>query len=76
MVSTPKLVVPRKNWTRVIEPSASPALAATVMVAGAAYCAPFAGAVRATVGGAFRITATGAEVTVAPELSVTTALSE
>jgi hypothetical protein len=60
------------------------ALALTMMVAGAVNVAPFAGAVRLTVGGApddgagagFTVMLTGAEVAVSPALLVALAVSE
>jgi hypothetical protein len=47
-----------------------------VIEAGAANCAPSAGAVSATLGGAFSVTETGVDATLTPESSKTTAESE
>ena len=44
------------------------------MFAGAAKLAPFAGAVMLTVGGTLTVMATGAEVAITPETSVTIAV--
>jgi hypothetical protein len=51
VVSVPISVVPEKNWTLVMVPSLSDAVAARSTVAGAVKLAPFAGAVSETTGG-------------------------
>jgi len=75
VVSTPRLVAPWKNSTCVTRPSESEALAASVIAAGAAYWALAAGEVSTTEGGALTVMDTGADVTAAPESSVTFAVS-
>jgi hypothetical protein len=56
-------------------PSPSEALDVIVMLAGAVKVAPLLGVVMLTVGGAFTVMFTGAEVVVAPRLSVARAVS-
>ena len=56
-------------------PSLSDALAVIVIFAGAVKVAPFVGVVMLTVGGASTVMLTGAEVVVAPRLSVARAVS-
>jgi hypothetical protein len=78
--SVPISVVPAKKLTLLTVPSASPAVALSVTVAGAVNVAPAAGAVNDTVGAWFAAALTvidrAAVVVVAPVLSVATAVSE
>ena len=53
MVSSPSMVAPLKNSTRLTLPNGSEAVAVMPTVAGAVKVAPFAGCVRPTVGGEF-----------------------
>jgi hypothetical protein len=70
-VSEPISVVPpRKNCTCEIVPSESAALAVRAMVEPGTKFAPFAGAVRLTVGSVLTRIVLAADVAVAPVLSV------
>ena len=78
VASVPIGVLPAKNETDATEPSESLAVADTAIAAPATKDAPLAGALTLTEGAllATIVTATDAEVVVAPRLSVATAVSE
>ena len=77
MVSCASSVEPSRNSTVVTLPSASPAVAVTVIVGFHAKVAPSVGDVTTTVGGLFPVTVTveAALVVVAPTSSVARAVS-
>src|SRR5579862_2219446 len=75
VVLVPIDVAPAKNCTWLTVPSESLAVADTVIGEPGANVAPLAGAVRLTVGALFTVIVTGADVVVAPRLSVATAVS-
>src|SRR5712692_10027645 len=74
-VAVPTSVAPSKKSTLATVPSASLAVAFTVMLAGAVKTALLAGPVIVTVGGTSTIILTAAEVVLAPRLSVARATS-
>ena len=80
LVSVPIGELLAKNATEAIDPSASLALAETVIAVPCGDEAPLAGAVRLTVGatfdGAVTVIGTAVDVVGAPWLSVATAVSE
>src|SRR5712691_10515795 len=74
-VAVPTSVVPSKKSTLTTLPSASLAVAFTVMLAGAATTALLAGLVIATVGGVSTLILTAAETALAAPLSVALAVN-
>src|SRR5260221_638192 len=76
LVTTPRLLVPAKNSTCPITPSASAAKALSVTLVPSKKTAPSGGLVKATLGGELLTKImTGAEAFVAPKLSVATAVN-
>src|SRR6266516_505420 len=74
-VAVPMSVAPRKKSTLAMLPSESAAAAVSVILDPGVKYALLAGAVKLTVGNALRIKVTGAEVVMAPLLSVARAVS-
>src|SRR5882672_5622763 len=74
-VAVPTSVVPSKKSTLATLPSASPAVAFTVMLAGAVKTVLLAGLVIVTVGGVSTLILTAAEVALTPWLSVALAVN-
>lgn len=73
-IDDPSDVLPLKYSTLVMLPSLSDALAVKLKLPGANALAPLVGDVILTVGNEFEITVIGADVDVAPRLSVATAV--